>query len=104
MQKRMIELNQPCADPTLAASAQLRYHGFTLDLSMGFSDLIERICNLLEQWIHDYPNDFAVRATTAALNAIIKRPVYLIWVCNNIFNLETVKVARLRDSNSTYFA
>ncbi|THH12356.1 hypothetical protein EW145_g71 [Phellinidium pouzarii] len=55
MQKRMIELNQPCADPTLAAFAQMR------------------ICNLLEQWIHDYPADFAVPGTAGALNALIRQ-------------------------------
>ncbi|KAI5124751.1 hypothetical protein M0805_005385 [Coniferiporia weirii] len=55
MQKRMIELNQPCADSTLAAFAQMR------------------ICNLLEHWVHDYPSDFAVPGTAGALNALIRQ-------------------------------
>ncbi|KAH8118477.1 ras GEF [Phellopilus nigrolimitatus] len=55
MQKRMIQLNQPYADCQLSAFAQLR------------------ICNLLEQWVHDYPSDFAVPGTAGALNALIKQ-------------------------------
>ena len=31
-----------------------------------------RICHLLETWIRDYPNDFAVKGTVGALNALIK--------------------------------
>ncbi|PAV21147.1 ras GEF [Pyrrhoderma noxium] len=55
MQKRMLELNQPSNDYTLAAYAQLR------------------ICTLLEQWIHDHPTDFAVPGTAGALQALIKQ-------------------------------
>lgn len=55
MQKRMLELNQPSNDYTLAAYAQLR------------------ICTLLEQWIHDYPSDFAVPGTSGALQALIRQ-------------------------------
>jgi hypothetical protein len=32
----------------------------------------DRICGLLETWIHDYPHDFAVRGTSGALSALIK--------------------------------
>jgi hypothetical protein len=31
-----------------------------------------RICQLLEDWILEYPHDFAVRGTLGALNALIK--------------------------------
>jgi hypothetical protein len=31
-----------------------------------------RICQLLEDWIREYPHDFAVRGTLGALNALIK--------------------------------
>lgn len=31
-----------------------------------------RICQLLEDWIREYPHDFAVRGTIGALNALIK--------------------------------
>lgn len=34
--------------------------------------VLVRICNLLEQWIRDYPYDFAVPGTAGALNALIK--------------------------------
>ena len=34
--------------------------------------MICRICSLLEAWIKDYPNDFAVRGTSGALTALIK--------------------------------
>ncbi|KAL5527520.1 hypothetical protein ACEPAG_6321 [Sanghuangporus baumii] len=55
MQKRMLELNQPSADLTLAAFAQMR------------------ICSLLEQWIQSYPTDFAVPGSTGAFNALIRQ-------------------------------
>lgn len=31
-----------------------------------------RICHLLETWIRDYPNDFAVKGTVGALTALVK--------------------------------
>lgn len=55
MQKRMIELNQPTTDFTLAAFAQMR------------------VCNLLEDWIQKYRSDFAVPGTAGALNALIRQ-------------------------------
>ncbi|KAI5124641.1 hypothetical protein M0805_004250 [Coniferiporia weirii] len=54
MQKRMNELRQPCGDVTLACFAQMR------------------LCNLLEQWMKDYPSDFAVPGTYGALNAFVR--------------------------------
>ncbi|TFK77078.1 ras GEF [Pluteus cervinus] len=54
MQKRMRQLDNPSGDPMFACFAQMR------------------ICNLLEQWIHDYPHDFSVRGTAGALSALIK--------------------------------
>lgn len=54
MQKRMRQLDSPCGDPMFACFAQMR------------------ICYLLETWIRDYPDDFAVKGTAGALNALIK--------------------------------
>ncbi|KAF9526442.1 ras guanine nucleotide exchange factor domain-containing protein [Crepidotus variabilis] len=54
MQKRMRQLDSPCGDPMFASFAQMR------------------ICHLLQTWIRDYPNDFAVKGTLGALNALIK--------------------------------
>ncbi|KAJ3530908.1 hypothetical protein NMY22_g8378 [Coprinellus aureogranulatus] len=54
MQKRMRQLDSPCGDPMFACFAQMR------------------ICNLLETWIRDYPDDFAVKGTAGALNALIR--------------------------------
>ncbi|TEB35021.1 ras GEF [Coprinellus micaceus] len=54
MQKRMRQLDNPCGDPMFACFAQMR------------------ICNLLETWIRDYPDDFAVKGTAGALNALIR--------------------------------
>ncbi|KAG7099241.1 hypothetical protein E1B28_001104 [Marasmius oreades] len=54
MQKRMRQLDNPTGDPIFACFAQMR------------------ICHLLELWIGDYPNDFAVRGTAGALSALIK--------------------------------
>ncbi|EAU93003.2 hypothetical protein CC1G_06723 [Coprinopsis cinerea okayama7 len=54
MQKRMRQLDNPSGDPMFACFAQMR------------------ICHLLETWIRDYPDDFAVKGTAGALNALIK--------------------------------
>ncbi|KAH6917361.1 ras guanine nucleotide exchange factor domain-containing protein [Coprinopsis sp. MPI-PUGE-AT-0042] len=54
MQKRMRQLDNPSDDPMFACFAQMR------------------ICHLLEAWIRDYPDDFAVRGTAGALTALIK--------------------------------
>jgi len=37
-----------------------------------FTNVIYRICHLLELWIRDYSYDFAVRGTAGALSALIK--------------------------------
>ncbi|TFK30463.1 ras GEF [Coprinopsis marcescibilis] len=54
MQKRMRLLDNPSGDPMFACFAQMR------------------ICHLLETWIRDYPDDFAVKGTAGALTALIK--------------------------------
>ncbi|KAJ6610889.1 ras guanine nucleotide exchange factor domain-containing protein [Mycena sp. CBHHK59/15] len=54
MQLRLRQLDQPSGDPMFACFAQMR------------------ICNLLEQWIRDYPYDFKVRGTPSALSALFK--------------------------------
>ncbi|TDL28449.1 ras GEF [Rickenella mellea] len=55
MQKRMIELSQPSDDFMLASYAQMR------------------ICNLLENWMKEYPSDFAVTGASGALSALTKQ-------------------------------
>ena len=44
-----------------------------------FRDLIpigaSRICNLLDQWVNDYPCDFATPGTTGALSALLKQMI-----------------------------
>jgi endogenous inhibitor of DNA gyrase (YacG/DUF329 family) len=37
------------------------------------NSIIYRICSLLEQWIADYPSDFAVPGTHGALSALVKQ-------------------------------
>lgn len=73
MQKRMLEFNHDGCDYTLAFYAQMRFvkiSSFFLTLSLlSFNS----ICNLLEQWIQDYPNDFAVPGSAGAFNALIKQ-------------------------------
>ncbi|KAF7320321.1 Ras guanyl-nucleotide exchange factor [Mycena kentingensis (nom. inval.)] len=54
MQLRLRQLDQPSGDPMFACFAQMR------------------ICQLLEQWIRDYPYDFKVRGTPSALSALFK--------------------------------
>ncbi|KAF9453797.1 ras GEF [Macrolepiota fuliginosa MF-IS2] len=54
MQKKMRQLDEPSGDPMFSCFAQMR------------------ICHLLEVWIADYPNDFAVKGTAGALNALIR--------------------------------
>ncbi|KAH8835252.1 ras guanine nucleotide exchange factor domain-containing protein [Flagelloscypha sp. PMI_526] len=54
MQKRMRQLDSSSGDPMFACYAQMK------------------ICHLLETWIQNYANDFAVRGTHGALNALIK--------------------------------
>lgn len=53
MQKRMRQLDNSLGDPMLASFAQMR------------------ICHLLETWMHNYPQDFAVPGAAGALNAIV---------------------------------
>lgn len=54
MTKHMRQLDGATGDPMFAAFAQMR------------------ICALLDQWIREYPTDFAVRGTAGALNALAK--------------------------------
>ncbi|EKM83863.1 hypothetical protein AGABI1DRAFT_32846 [Agaricus bisporus var. burnettii JB137-S8] len=54
MQKKMRDLDEPSGDPMFSCFAQMR------------------ICHLLEIWIADYPNDFAVKGTASALHALIR--------------------------------
>jgi RasGEF N-terminal motif len=71
MQKRMRQLDNPSDDPMFACFAQMRYKDYfsskVLELNLLF-----RICHLLEAWIRDYPDDFAVKGTAGALTALIK--------------------------------
>lgn len=53
MQKRMRQLDNSLGDPMLASFAQMR------------------ICHLLETWMHNYRQDFAVPGAAGALNAIV---------------------------------
>ncbi|KAG9314388.1 ras guanine nucleotide exchange factor domain-containing protein [Chiua virens] len=54
MQKRMRQLDNSVGDPMFASYAQMR------------------ICHLLENWIHTYPQDFAAPGAAGALNALVK--------------------------------
>ncbi|KAF8591835.1 ras GEF [Ramaria rubella] len=55
MQKRVRQLNQEHADLLLGSYAQMR------------------ICDLLEEWIENYPNDFAAPGTMGAITALVKQ-------------------------------
>lgn len=74
MQKRMRQLDGPCGDPMFACFAQMRFVTLALVMMIQYTDrrLFTRICHLLETWIKDYPDDFAVKGTAGALNALIK--------------------------------
>ncbi|KAJ3575638.1 hypothetical protein NP233_g979 [Leucocoprinus birnbaumii] len=54
MQKKMRQLDEPSGDPMFSCFAQMR------------------ICHLLEVWINDYGDDFAVKGTAGALHALIR--------------------------------
>ncbi|KAI0793485.1 ras guanine nucleotide exchange factor domain-containing protein [Abortiporus biennis] len=54
MQKRMRALDQPTGDPMFACFAQMK------------------ICSLLDTWMKDYREDFAVPGTSGALSALVK--------------------------------
>jgi len=71
MQKRIRQLDSPSGDPMFACYAQMRLVSVNLTY-MHVLTLPRRICHLLEQWIQSYPNDFAVRGTPGALNALKK--------------------------------
>ncbi|CAE7185275.1 unnamed protein product [Rhizoctonia solani] len=53
-QKRLRELEESQADPLLAGFVQ------------------QRLCELLQQWIEDYPNDFASPGAPSALAAVVR--------------------------------
>lgn len=56
-----------------ACFAQMRYNYATLSVFQFIilTLFLIRVCHLLEVWIKDYPNDFAVKGTTGALSALV---------------------------------
>ncbi|KAL0951160.1 hypothetical protein HGRIS_007892 [Hohenbuehelia grisea] len=86
MQKRMRQLDNPSGDPMFACFAQMR------------------ICSLLDQWIREYPHDFAVPNTAGALNALTKSIVsktYLLHYGSEFLPF-TEMLASLHDRDNTW--
>lgn len=76
MQKRMRQFDNPSGDPMFAAFAQMRYILFyNIPSLIIYSLYTLRICNLLEQWIRDYPHDFSVKGAEGALRALVTKSI-----------------------------
>ncbi|KAL5495208.1 hypothetical protein ACEPAI_671 [Sanghuangporus weigelae] len=86
MQKRLNELRKPSSDMVLACFAQMR------------------ICDLLEQWMREYPSDFAVDGTHGALDAVIRHVLSyshtLSYGCDFLPFMD--KLGSLRDEDTSW--
>ncbi|KAL5535574.1 hypothetical protein ACEPAF_3668 [Sanghuangporus sanghuang] len=86
MQKRLNELRRPSSDMVLACFAQMR------------------ICDLLEQWMREYPSDFAVEGTHGALDAVIRHVLSyshtLSYGCDFLPFMD--KLGSLRDEDASW--